>query len=78
LMVQWLSGAARLLPSLLSAMWLNDGMLRVANYTSSLAHMWCCTSSPFSCFYCAISKLPLLSDSPTYIYMAYISLCNVE
>jgi hypothetical protein len=33
---------------LLSAMWLNDGMLRAANYTSSLAHMWCCASAPLS------------------------------
>jgi hypothetical protein len=38
-MVQSLSGAVILLPSLLSAMWLNDGMLRAANYTSSLAHI---------------------------------------
>jgi hypothetical protein len=30
-------------------------------------HMWCCMSAPLSCFYCAISKLPLPSDSPTYI-----------
>jgi hypothetical protein len=67
LMMQSLSGAAILLPSLLSAMWLNDGMLSAANYTSSLAHIWCCTWVPLSSFYRAISKLPLLSDSPTYV-----------
>jgi hypothetical protein len=38
------------LHSLLSAMWLNDGMLRAARYTSSLADMWCCASAPLSCF----------------------------
>jgi hypothetical protein len=54
-MVQSLSGAAILLPSLLSDMWLNNGMLRAASYTSSLAHMWCCASAPLSCFYHAIS-----------------------
>jgi hypothetical protein len=41
-------------------------MLRATSYTSSLAHMWCCASAPLSCFYRAISKLPLLYDSPTY------------
>jgi hypothetical protein len=69
LMVQLLSAAAILLLSLLSAMWLNDGMLHVANYTLSLVHMWCCTSAPLTCLYGSISKLPLLPDSPTYIEM---------
>jgi hypothetical protein len=45
-MVQSLSGAAILLASLLSAKWLNNGMLRTASYTSSLAHMCCCVSAP--------------------------------
>jgi hypothetical protein len=58
-------GTAILLPSSLSAMWLKDGVLRAASYTSSLMHMWCCASAPL-CFYGAISKLPLLSDSPKY------------
>jgi hypothetical protein len=60
--------AAILLPSLLSAMWLNDGMLRAVSYTSSLAQIWCCASATLSCFYRSISKLSLLSDSPTYIH----------
>jgi hypothetical protein len=38
-MVQSLSEVAILLPSLLSAMWLNNGMLHAANYRSSLAHV---------------------------------------
>jgi hypothetical protein len=67
LIVQSLCGAAILLPSLLSAMWLNDGMLRAASYMSSLAHIWCCAFAPLSCFYRAILKLALLSDSPTYV-----------
>jgi hypothetical protein len=45
-MVQSLSDAAILLPALLSAMWLNNGMLWAANYMSSLAHMWCCAPAP--------------------------------
>jgi hypothetical protein len=58
LIAQSLSGADILLRLLPSAMWLNDGMLRAASYTSSLEHMWCCASAPLSCFYRAISKLP--------------------
>jgi hypothetical protein len=61
---QW-SGHISIL--LFSSMWLNGGMLRAASYTSSLAHMWCCASAPLSCFYSAIWKLPLLSDSPRYM-----------
>jgi hypothetical protein len=49
-MVQSLSEAAILLPSLLSAMWLNDGMVRLASYTSSSTHMWCCVSVPLLVF----------------------------
>jgi hypothetical protein len=67
LMVQSLNGAPILLPSLLSTMSLKNGMLRAASYTSSLVHMWCCASAPLSCFYRKISKLPLLSDSPTHL-----------
>jgi hypothetical protein len=66
LMVQPLSGPAILLPLLLSAIRLNDGMLFAASYMLSLAHMWCCASAPLSCFDHAISKLPLLYDSPMY------------
>jgi hypothetical protein len=68
-MVQSLSGAAILLPSLHSTIWLNDGMLLAASYTSSLAHMWHCMSALLSCFYRTISELPLLSDTPTYMHL---------
>jgi hypothetical protein len=50
-------------------MWLNDGMLRAANYTSSFAHTWCCALAPLSCFYRAFSKLPLSFYSPMYIFV---------
>jgi hypothetical protein len=33
--------------------------------------VWCCASAPLSCSYCEISKLPLLSDSPTYFTDLY-------
>jgi hypothetical protein len=48
-----------------------DGMLHAASYMSFLVHMWCCMSTPLFYFYRAISILPLLSDSPTYIGVKY-------
>jgi hypothetical protein len=52
--------------------------LRAASYMSSLAHMWCCTSAPLSCFYRAISKLPLLSDSPMYNAVSALELSTTQ
>jgi hypothetical protein len=67
-MVQSLNGAGILLTSLLSAMGLNDGVLRTASYTSSLAHIGVARLRPSlvfaakfqNCLHCLIHLLTFI------------------